>query len=369
MPHKPLHIVHTEASLGWGGQEIRILTEATGMIARGHQVTLLCPPQAKIYAEAKLRNVPVQTLAIGRKSLPGLIAMRGWLKTHSADVINTHSSTDSWLAALASRALKNAAPLVRTRHISAPIPNNFSTRWLYQTATAHIATTGETLRQQLIHSNGYAPGHITSVPTGIDAEHFTPGDQAQARGALGLPQDSLIIGIIATLRSWKGHRYLLEAFAGLSDTATRLVIVGDGPQHEALRKQIAALGLENRVTMPGNQRDVLPWLRAFDLFVLPSYANEGVPQALLQAMLCSLPVVTTPVGSILEAVQHERTGLIVEPQQSAPLRFAMQRLLDDPDLREKLGGAARQHVSEHFTFSGMLDKMETIFSNVADRRG
>ena len=121
--------------------------------------------------------------------------------------------------------------------------------------------------------------------------------------------------------------------------------------------------------MPGNQRDVLPWLRAFDLFVLPSYANEGVPQALLQAMLCGLPVVTTPVGSILEAAQHERTGLIVEAQQSAPLRLAIQRLLDDPDLRQRLGGAARQHVSEHFAFSSMLDKMEAIFTNVVNRRG
>lgn len=356
-----MHIVHTEASLGWGGQEIRILTEAAGMMARGHQITLLCPPQAKIFGEAQARNIPVTALPIGRKNLRGMLAMRRWLKQHPADVINTHSSTDSWLVALASLGLRHAPPLVRTRHISAPIPNNVTTRWLYRNATRHIATTGELLRQQLIDSNGYSPEQITSVPTGIDTGHFVPGDQAAARNALGLPLDAPIIGIVATLRSWKGHTYLLDAFAGLKDPATRLLIIGDGPQRDALHKKIAELGLEGRVVMPGNQRDVLPWLQAMDVFALPSYANEGVPQAILQAMLCGLAIVSTPIGSILEAVQHEQTGLIVEPRQAEPLRLALERLLADRALRHELGQAALLRARAKFGMDAMLDKMEIIF--------
>jgi glycosyltransferase involved in cell wall biosynthesis len=359
-----MHIVHTEASLGWGGQEIRILTEAAGMMRRGHQVTLLCPAEAKIYEEAKLRGVSAVALPIGRKNLRGIMAMRRWLKSHPADVINTHSSTDSWLVALASLGLGHAAPIARTRHISAPIPNNFTTRWLYQKATLHIATTGELLRQQLIEQNGYTSTQITSVPTGIDTEHFAPGDKAAAREKLGLPQDARIIGIVATLRSWKGHQYLLDAFAQLPDNAL-LAIVGDGPQRDALQARIAELGLNGRVIMAGNQRDVLPWLHALDIFVLPSYANEGVPQSILQAMLCGLPIISTPIGSILEAVQHEQTGLIVEPRNSQQLHQAINRLLHDAELCQTLGAAARKRAQEKFGLDAMLDKMEVIFTNAA----
>lgn len=365
----PLSIIHTEASLGWGGQEIRILTEAAGMIRRGHQVTLLCPPQARIFQEAGLRGVPVEALEIGRKNLTGLLAMRRWLKSHRADVINTHSSTDTWLVALASALLPDAPPLVRTRHISAPVPDNLTTRWLYQRATCHIVTTGEKLRRQLIEQNRYDPASLTSVPTGIDTAHFVPGERAAARRSLGLAADGMVVGIVATLRSWKGHTYLLDAFAGLADRSARLLIVGDGPQRDALQARIAELGLSERVIMPGNQRDVLPWLQALDVFVLPSYANEGVPQALLQAMLCGLPVISTPVGSITEVVEHQRTGLIVEPRQAAPLRAALERLLNDADLRRNMGEAGLAEGRARFGLDAMLDKMSAVFAEAVAHRG
>ncbi len=364
----PLSILHTEASLGWGGQEIRILTEAAGMMKRGHQVTLLCPPEARIFQEAGLRGVPVEALDIGRKNLAGLAAMRRWLKRYRTDVINTHSSTDTWLTALACALLADAPPLVRTRHISAPVPDNLATRWLYQRATRHIVTTGEKLRQQLIEQNRYDPATLTSVPTGIDTTHFAPGERAAARRGLGLAEDGMVVGIVATLRSWKGHTYLLDAFAALPDRAARLLIVGDGPQREALQARIAELGLSDRITMPGNQRDVLPWLQSMDVFALPSYANEGVPQALLQAMLCGLPVVSTPVGSITEVVEDQRTGLIVEPRQAAPLRDALERLLNDADLRRNLGDSALAQGRARFGLDTMLDKMEAVFADAAGHR-
>lgn len=356
-----MHIVHTESSLGWGGQEIRILTEATGMMQRGHVVTLLCPPQAKIYAEAILRGVPVIGLPMARKNIQGICAMYGWLTKNPVDVINTHSSTDSWLTALACLFLKHPPSMIRTRHISAAVSDNAVTRWLYVKAACHVVTTGEALREQLIRDNGYPSHHVTSVPTGVDTNHFLPGDKMRAREMVGLPRDRIIVGIVATLRSWKGHRYLIEAFAQMSDKTHRLLIVGDGPQREALQRQITELGLDGRVIMPGNQRDVLPWLQAMDIFVLPSYANEGVPQAAVQAMLCGLPVVSTPVGGILEAIQHEQTGLIVESGNSQQLHEAINRLLSDVQLCQTLGAAARKRAREKFGLDVMLDKMEPIF--------
>lgn len=122
--------------------------------------------------------------------------------------------------------------------------------------------------------------------------------------------------------------------------------------------------------MPGDQRDVLPWLQALDIFALPSYANEGVPQAIMQAMLCGLPVVTTPIGSIGEIVTHDSTGLMVKPQDIDHLWQALERLAADASLRNRLGNQARQFALAHFGLDPMLDKMEKVFTNAiaASRR-
>ena len=366
MTNKPLKIVHTESSCGWGGQEIRILTEAEGMARRGHQLTLLCPQQAPIYSEAKRRGLSVEALPIARKKISGALALRRWLKTHPTDIINSHSSTDSWLSGVTCQLWRDAPTLVRTRHVSAPITNRATTRWLYTRATRHIVTTGEKLRETLIGENRFPADMITSVPTGIDTRHFKPGDKTAARQQLDLPEDTFIIGIVATLRSWKGHRYLIEAFANLPGDLTQnkklqLVIVGDGPQDENIRLQIAELGIEDRVTLPGNQQDVAPWMQALDIFALPSYANEGVPQGILQAMLCQLPIISTPIGSITEAIQHEETGLIIEPENSQALGTALTQLITDNNLRNTLAHAAHDYALAHFSLEQMVDRMEKVF--------
>jgi glycosyltransferase involved in cell wall biosynthesis len=253
---------------------------------------------------------------------------------------------------------------VRTRHISAAIPDNIATRWLYQSATRRIVTAGERLREQLIRDNHFRAQTIVSVPTGIDLEHFAPADKAQAKLCLGLDPAQACIGIVATLRSWKGHRHLVEAFARLKHEHARLLMVGDGPGRDNLQQQVARLGLEARVLMPGNQADVAPWLQALDVFALPSYANEGVPQALMQAMAVGVPVISTPVGSIDELVRHEQTGLMVPPQNAEALAAAIERLLGEPALGERLAQAARAWVSSRYSRERMLDSMEAVFRSV-----
>jgi glycosyltransferase involved in cell wall biosynthesis len=360
-----MRIVHSESSCGWGGQEIRVLEEAAGMLARGHDVTLVCPHEARIFDEAGRRGVPAVALPIARKGWSGARALRAWLARNRCDVLNSHSSTDSWLAALALLGMRPQPALVRTRHISAAIPNNLATRWLYKTATRRIVTTGERLREQLIRDNGFRPEAVVSVPTGIDLTRYAPGDRAQAKAGLGLDPAHPCIGIVATLRSWKGHRFLVDAFAGLKRQDARLLMVGDGPGRENLRAQVARLGLQERVLMPGNQAEVTPWLQALDVFVLPSYANEGVPQALMQAMAVGVPVISTPVGSIEELVRDDDTGLMVPPQDIAALRVAIERLLADPALGTRLAARASAWVRARYSRARMLDDMEAVFRSAA----
>ena len=350
-----MKIVHTESSLGWGGQELRILAESKGLAKRGHDITLICPLEARIYGEAPNWGLRTVTLPIATKRLDGVLALRRWLRANPPDVVSTHSSTDSWLVALGTR-----LPIVRTRHISAPVPRNFLTRWLYGRAT-RIVTTGEALKRELVERTGVPAERIESVPTGADPAVYAPGDKYAARMHLSLPQEAMLVGIVATLRSWKGHRHLVEALPA----GATLVIVGDGPQRDALEGQVRSAGLQARVHFAGNQRDVVPWMQALDIFALPSYANEGVPQALMQAMLAGLPCVTTTVGGIGELAIDGVTALIVPPENPAALRSALERLMGDPALRSKLGAQARRHCADGFSYERMLDRMEAIYREAA----
>jgi glycosyltransferase involved in cell wall biosynthesis len=369
MSNKLLHIVHTEASQGWGGQEIRILTEAQSMRARGHRITLLAPPTAQIFPAAKARGIPAEAMPFEKKSLRGLLTMRRWLKQHACDVINTHSSTDSWLVALAQIGLKRHVPVVRTRHVSVKAANHWTTRWLYGKACALVVTTGERLRVELIAGLSLAPEHVISIPTGIDLGRYslaTARPRADMRSELGIPQDALVIGIAATLRSWKGHDYLLQAFAEMANAfpSAHLLIAGDGPRREHLRERITASGLEERIHLVGHREDIPDVLVTMDVFALPSYANEGVPQAIMQAMAMELPVVSTTIGAIDEAVEDGVTGYLVEPKNVEQLKKRLINLLASDELRRKMGTAARMRAESHFSLDAMSDAMEKVFRHL-----
>ena len=116
--------------------------------------------------------------------------------------------------------------------------------------------------------------------------------------------------------------------------------------------------------MPGNQDDVVPWLQSLDIFTLPSYANEGVPQALIQAMLVALPVVTTSAGSIGELALDGKTALVVPAQDVQALHKSIALLISDAGLRSRLGQAARNHCVGRYSLERMLDSMEAVFGSV-----
>ena len=321
---------------------------------------MVCPAHARMTAEAARFGVPVVALPIEFKTIAGFRALRRWLASQVPDVVNTHSSADSWLTGLACATLKSPPAIVRTRHISAPVSGNVFNRWLYRQAKG-VVTTGESLRRHLLETLGLDPARVASVPTGIDIERFAPADKTAAKIALGLDPQHKHLGIVATLRSWKGHLFLLEAFAQLKRPDLYLLIVGEGPMREPIEERIAALDISSRVTLAGQRSNPEHWLQAMDVFCLPSYANEGVPQAILQAMLCGLPIVTTPVGAILEAVSDGDTALVVPPKDAAALAVAIARLIDDDILAARLGAAARRVASADFSREAMLDRMETVF--------
>lgn len=358
-----MKILHTEASCGWGGQEIRILTEARGMMRRGHEVCVVCPPESRIFSEAASYGVPVISEPIGKKRLGSLRAMRNFLRSHSFDVINTHSSTDSWLVALACHSLAVAPPIIRTRHLSTAVNKSWMTRWLYEKACAHVVVTGEALKEQLVKDNGFSAERMTSVPTGIDLERFHPVAMSDARRELGLSLGSIYVGVLATLRDWKGHTVLFEALTFLLSKfpTMRLLVIGDGPYRDRLDLRADILGITERIDFVGHRADAERWLPALDIFALPSWGDEGVSQALMQAMACALPIVTTAVGGLTEVIHDGETGLIVPAKNPEVLADAIADLLLHPGKAARLAAAARTLAEARCGEALMLDRMEEIF--------
>ncbi len=283
---KSLSILHTEASLGWGGQERRILVEALAMRQRGHRLAFACDPRGELFRRALLQGFPVTSLTFGgRQNFSAWVRLRRLLNASAPDILNTHSSLDSWVGSLAWRSLRTRTLLVRTRHLSTRVKNNWPTRWLYQ-APAAIITTGQVTKDLLMERLGVPARRIFSIPTGVELTEFVPQPKnRELLSLLKIPSDAFIFGNVAVLRSWKGHLYLLEAFQKLIADGIRafLLLVGEGPYRVVIEEKIAQLGIQHWVRLAGFKDQVAPWFALMDVVVLASYANEGVPQSLLQA--------------------------------------------------------------------------------------
>ena len=323
---KKIKILHTESSLGWGGQEIRVLTEAKIFSKYGHEVIVAADKNSLIAKRAHLYGVKCEGIKLQKKRFADLLSLRKLIKKVNPDVISCHSSTDHWLSALARLTLNIKPAIVRTRHISTHVHRNISSKWLYNNGCESIMTTSKSIKDDLTQDK-FVRTHITSVPTGIDTDIFIPGNKIQQRKSLNLPQKHFIFGIAATLRSWKGHSDLIQAFNLLKNPMCTLIVIGDGPQMENCKKLAKNSSHPENINFAGDIRNIVPYLQAIDCFVLPSYANEGVPQALLQAMSVGLPIISCPVGGIPETLKAYKKAILVKPKSPELLSKAMLKIM------------------------------------------
>src|SRR5262249_32458928 len=250
-----MKIIMSEASTGKGGQELAIVRQAGGLQKRGHDVLLLLHPDAPIEHLAARWGLRWTSLPMRRLRFSALLAFRKVLRKERPDVLHVNSSRDSWLGAVAARLVYPRIKVIKSRHISAPLNRNLATRLLYRRLFDYvIGTGGQTLYRDLVERDGLAPDRVEAFPIGIDLAHHTPGNPERNRRAeLGLPLNHRLIGIVSYLRSYKGHRYLIEAASQLiprvKDVA--FLIVGEGPDELAIKQQITEARLEDHVRMLG----------------------------------------------------------------------------------------------------------------------
>jgi glycosyltransferase involved in cell wall biosynthesis len=236
---------------------------------------------------------------------------------------------------------------------------------------AAVVTNSEAAKK--LHTQiGYHPREWLVIPNGFDLQSFVPNMTARraVRQELGLPDDALLIGLVARFDPLKDHRTFLRAAAMLREQwpEAHFVLVGQGvtASNEALRETIAANGLRDRVHLLGERADIPTLTAAFDIATCSSY-GESFPNAVGEAMACAVPCVVTDVGDARRIVGE--TGRVVSPRNASELAAAWDELLDlGAEGRQELGRLARDRIETHYGLDAVVRQYEALYERLS-RRG
>jgi glycosyltransferase involved in cell wall biosynthesis len=327
--------------------------------------TLVCGPES---APEGALVVPELVREIRpRADAAALVRLTRLFARERPDVVHAHTYKAGVLASMAGRFAGVPAVIftphghIFSRGANIPgVPGGLKLellRWITRAAQGCAdritALSGPDLDQQVALRLSPASKYVV-VRNGIDVDRFS---RPQLRSFEGSP----VIGAVGRFSEEKGHRYLLQAMAGVIRALpkARLVLVGYGALEGELRGRAASLGLDGAVTFAG-ERDSAEMLPSFDLFVQPSlYESQGL--ALLEAMAAGIPAIATDVGGVADVVRDGETGLLVPPADPAALSAAIIRLAGAPDLASALTRQASRHVREHFSSGTMLEAYARLY--------
>ncbi|HEU5361269.1 MAG TPA: glycosyltransferase family 4 protein [Candidatus Deferrimicrobiaceae bacterium] len=359
-------LMHSESSLGWGGQENRTLEELRGLSKKGYRTLLLCPPEAEIGKRAAAEGIAVRHCRMGKSyDVAAVASIRRIIREEGVDILNTHSGRDSLLAGLAGRMSPRRPIIVRTRHLALPITSRISYRYLPH----RVVTVSEYVRRYLV-GEGVPVERIVAIPTGVDIRRFSPGAAAGTiREELGLSPAVPLVGMVAILRRKKGHHILLDAVPEILRAVpeTVFVLAGNGPQWDNVSGMIRNRGLVEKVFMLGLRQDVPNVIASLDLFVLPTL-EEALGTSFLEAMAMEKPVVGTLTGGVPEVVEDGVNGYLVPPGDAGELARAVIAVLRDREGARRMGIEGYRIVRENYTVERMCAKMDDLYTALAGER-
>jgi len=360
-------VLHTESSLGWGGQERRTLRELLGLSREAFRPLLACQSESRIGEEARKRDLPVATVKM-RGNFDPLAVGRLWglIRRHSVDIVHTHSSADSWMASTAARLSPRRPKVVRTRHLNAA----FNVRQIYTLMADRVVTVGGSTREYMIREKGIPADRVVTIPTGVDLTVFdperVPGD---LREELGIPAQAPVFGTVSVFRRLKGHQYMLEAVPEILRAVpeAKVLLAGEGPQEKNIRSKVEELGIGKAVFLPGFREDIPKVLNTMDVFVFPSL-QEALGTAILEALAMKRAVVASRVGGIPEIIEDGKTGFLVDPEKPAAIAERVIPLLKNPDLRRQVGDRGRRFVEIHYDNRLMIRRLEALYRELVGAR-
>jgi glycosyltransferase involved in cell wall biosynthesis len=357
-------ILHTEASVGFGGQELRIVAEARWLVDHGWNVLVAAQPGSPLLDETRRLGVPAVAARMRSPvDLPALAALRRLIAERDVALVHTHSSVDSWLGGLAGRS--RGRPVVRSRHVTIAIPRR---RGLVYRLAHRIITSGEAAAR-VVRRAGVPARRIVAIPPGVDTVRFHPGVGGDAvRRELALDAAPLV-GLVANIRGSKGHNVFLDAARAVlaAQPAARFLIVGDGVGFDDVRRRVTALGLDAAVRMTGFRRDIPEVMAALDVLVLPSVRSEAASQVIPQALAVGTPVVASDVGGSGELIRDGSTGRLVPAGDPPALAAAIVACLADPAAARAMAARGQALVRERHSLDASMRRTTAVYEELLAR--
>lgn len=356
-----MRAVHLDAGREWRGGQRQALLLARGLAERGVESVVAAPagsPLSERASAAGLRVLPFSPA--GDLDVRSAWRLAPRLRGGSADtVLHAHDARSHAVALFVKGALRPAGGprLVVTRR-SMPRRAGFFSRLKHRSGVDRYIAISGAVRDGLV-ALGVSAQRIRVVPSGV--EPVAAVEAVDWRRRLGLHAGVRLVGSVGALSGEKGYLDLVAALAELPPEV-HVVIVGDGPEGDPMRRRAAALGVEERLHLPGRMEHVREASAGFDVYAQPS-RREGLGSAAVEALALGLPVVTSDAGGLAEVVEPEVSGLQVPAGEPGALAAAVRRLLEDEPLRARLCAGALER-ARAFSAEAMVAGTLAVYREV-----
>ncbi|MGL5008098.1 MAG: glycosyltransferase family 4 protein [Plesiomonas sp.] len=367
-----MNIAHFETSMDWGGQELRIVEQTEWLNLHGHPTWIIARPGAAIIEKAREKQLPVFELRVRGSVHPATLQnLLHFLKQHHIQILDCHGSRDSVYGALV-KALTRIT-VIRSRHVTDPIKTTGMHGIIWKYGNHGIITTAKKIQDMLEACSIPNQGKTLVAPAGVDPARFhATVDSFALRRQLGIPDDHLIIANIGMIRPDKGQNYYIDAVKLLLEKGLPItcIQVGEATKQTVEFKQqvldAAQPYLGNQIQFLGYHNDIENYLALADIVVIASVATEAQTRLVSQAFFMQKNIVATTTGGLPEMITHEQTGLLCPPRDAIALAQAIERLVEQPELKAALQYNAYQYAQRFMTFDYMMQEMVNFYQHIAD---
>jgi glycosyltransferase involved in cell wall biosynthesis len=303
-------------------------------------------------------------------ALRGIVRLARYLRRERVDVVHNYLLRANVVGSLAARLARVPVVLVSKRGCHERRGLELLGARLGNRLADCVTANAEAVRE-FVHANERCPREkFVVIPSGIDTDRFRPLPSGDSKRRLGLDPNGPVVGAVTRMRVRKGVEELLRAVAEVRRThpGVQTVVAGEVELDPALEALVSESGLGPSLHLLGRRSDMPEVLSAFDLFVLSSH-DEGMSNALLEAMAMQLAVVATGVGGTGEVVRDGESGVLVPPRDPARLAAAIGDLLGKPERRQAMGRLGREIVERGFSAHAMVKEMEGLYDRLLRTRG
>lgn len=371
-----MRIIQILNSPNWSGASNYCIQVSNELMKLGHDVLLLTEPGKPLNVAKKLGIPFDSTIRLNHRNpylyVHAMKRMKHLFQKFSPDIISAHINEGAWMAGLIAKHVVPEAVVARARTDIDPPKGHFINRYVHHHWTDHLIV-GSNLHKKLCQEIlDYPSNKVSVVYGGVDSSRFAPSSDRSFRKEVWAGEKDIIIGILARLDPVKGHEYAFQALSKIKNKSINFKVVALGYENERtfawLKSMANELGIGENLYCFGFRDDLPEVLNSIDIGLISSVGSEANSRAALEFMATGKPVVATSVGVIPEIIQDGEHGYIVPPKDNEAMAEALEKLVVNHLLRNKMGNAARDRIDENFSLEKFGKVMERVYNGLLQNR-